>query len=259
MTTKGDPIKIRYYQHGDADQVRKLFLSSMVDGPNSPHRASMNSLLSQPPYIVGYALIISGLLASVMAHSRAWRLAGGVVAVVLVAAMMLHRQFISQIFMGHMKENMNSDLAGVAENYKMRPVAGSSCELEPSSHSAFWVAETSTSDGLGKEIVGCVGLNYYTRYSKEDPSSAELRRMVVSCHHRRRGIGSKLLKTLILYAQKQGLRSVMLSTPSFQTPAIAMYQRLGWVVDKEIVTKRSLMEVNLVYLRLDLNEEKRGY
>ncbi|KAF8888255.1 hypothetical protein BD779DRAFT_1800273 [Infundibulicybe gibba] len=207
VTAKGDTVKIRYYQHADADQVRKLFLSSMMDGPNSPHRVALNSLLNQPVYIVGYALIIFGLLASVIARSHNQRLAGGVVAVVLVALMALHRQIISRIFMAHMNEGMKSDLADAAASYRLKPVAGSSCELEPSSRSAFWVAETSTSDGLGKEIVGCVGLDYYTRYSKEDPTSVELRRMVVSPHHQRRGIGSKLLRTLIPYARKQGLRS----------------------------------------------------
>ncbi|KAF8888254.1 acyl-CoA N-acyltransferase [Infundibulicybe gibba] len=146
---------------------------------------------------------------------------------VLAASMVLHRQFISRIFMGRMNESMNSDLGDVAANYKLRPVVGSSWELEPSGRSAFWVAETSTPDGLGKEIVGCVGLDYYTRYSKEDPTSAELRRMVVSPHHQRRGIGSKLLRTLIPYARKQGLKSIMLSTSTFQAPAVAMYQRLG--------------------------------
>lgn len=65
-------------------------------------------------------------------------------------------------------------------------------------------------------------------FSQDDPTKAELRRMSVSPHHRRRGIASSLVKVLLEHAREHELSSVTLTTSDLQEDAISMYEKYGW-------------------------------
>eukprot|EP00668_Euglena_longa_P033550 GGOE01043135.1.p1 GENE.GGOE01043135.1~~GGOE01043135.1.p1 ORF type:complete len:135 (-),score=33.03 GGOE01043135.1:169-573(-) len=92
--------------------------------------------------------------------------------------------------------------------------------------SSFWVA-CNQADGLAEQIVGCVGLQ------SKSASQAELRRLSVSREFRGCGVANALCKHLLQHAQGCGFQEVVLTTSVVQTPAIALYTKLGW---KEIGT-----------------------
>lgn len=87
--------------------------------------------------------------------------------------------------------------------------------------SHFWVAESM------REVVGMVGVQ---RLNREE---AELRRMSVASHARRQGIGQRLLETVEGHCLEEGFSRMVLSTVTQLQPAIAMYQKAGFRLDRE--------------------------
>jgi ribosomal protein S18 acetylase RimI-like enzyme len=82
---------------------------------------------------------------------------------------------------------------------------------------------------VSKEIIiGSIAL--------EDKSSrvGELRRMCVSSHYRRLGLGSRLVQHLLAYAFSHDFSRVFLSTPSSNSSAISMYTKAQFVFEKAI-------------------------
>lgn len=79
--------------------------------------------------------------------------------------------------------------------------------------------------GTGGRIIGSIAL--------EDKSEheGELRRMAVSSEYRRRGLARRLNEHLIAYARAQGFTTIFLTTPDFNTPALHMYESVGYVVE----------------------------
>ncbi|KAJ7754145.1 acyl-CoA N-acyltransferase [Mycena maculata] len=96
---------------------------------------------------------------------------------------------------------------------------------------AFFVAARPRSTDTKKaveeeEVVGYVGLEYQP---DKDASVAEVRRMIVSAKHRRRGIAVRLMHALIAHAEAlPGLQYIELGTSEFQPGAQRMYEKLGW-------------------------------
>ena len=58
--------------------------------------------------------------------------------------------------------------------------------------------------------------------------SADLQRLIVAARHRRRGVGSTLIRAGLLAVHHQGARSVLLEVGYDNEPAIATYQRFGF-------------------------------
>lgn len=58
--------------------------------------------------------------------------------------------------------------------------------------------------------------------------------IAVKKHFRRKGIGEKLLKKLIKLAKKHGLKEVFLEVNVENTPAIKLYEKLGFKQTKRI-------------------------
>ncbi|EEB98223.1 hypothetical protein MPER_02313, partial [Moniliophthora perniciosa FA553] len=111
------------------------------------------------------------------------------------------------------------DLLDIVEHYGL-VIAENRKDYMPSGKSCFWVAE------IEGRVVGCIALDAST-----DPNIGELRRMSVSNRYARRGIGSKLVRTLITFAEGQNVASIQLTTSRFQPDAVRVYLRHGWKVN----------------------------
>ncbi len=64
---------------------------------------------------------------------------------------------------------------------------------------------------------------------KEGKREGELRRMVVSGQHVRRGVAARIVEAAIVRAKSHDLPSIYLSTSILQEAAVSMYKKLGWV------------------------------
>ncbi len=80
----------------------------------------------------------------------------------------------------------------------------------------LWVAES------GGRIVGTVGI------LRRDDGEARLRWILVHPDCRRRGLGGKLLATAVSYCRQHGYRHIYLSYVEPDSPAIPLYQALGF-------------------------------
>ena len=121
--------------------------------------------------------------------------------------------------------SLNADLSDIPRHY----LAGNG--------SHFWVAESRG------EVVGMVGVQ---RLNHEE---AELRRMSVASHIRRQGIGQKLLETAEGHCVNEGFSRIVLSTVTQLQPAIAMYLKAGFRLDRE----EPYGSMTVHYLVKDLN------
>lgn len=83
------------------------------------------------------------------------------------------------------------------------------------SYSVFYVAEC---DGV---IAGYVGV-----YHMAD--ECDITNVAVSSLYRRRGIGRRLLETVEAYAARHEVRSVTLEVRESNTPAISLYEAMGY-------------------------------
>jgi putative acetyltransferase len=76
---------------------------------------------------------------------------------------------------------------------------------------------------IGENVGGMAGIKYV---SKE---ICELKRLYVSPHYRRVGIGSSLVERLLIVARKLGYSWVRLETLDFMEAAIRLYESYGFV------------------------------
>ena len=76
--------------------------------------------------------------------------------------------------------------------------------------------------------------------------------MVVSPKYRRRGIAVSLIKTVLQHARHQDITSIVLVTTVFQPAAIAMYEKFGWVREKNLGRRILLDKVWIFFYSLDL-------
>lgn len=86
----------------------------------------------------------------------------------------------------------------------------------------------------------------------------ELRRMCISSNYRRQGLGNILVKYLIQYAfnQTNYFQRIFLTTPSFNTSAIEMYCKAGFIFENSItVTCGSNGELDITKLYINKLEE----
>jgi GNAT superfamily N-acetyltransferase len=61
-----------------------------------------------------------------------------------------------------------------------------------------------------------------------DEPTARLRRLDVLPAQQRRGLGRRLSQTVVDWAREHGYARVILDTTTLQTPAIALYESLGF-------------------------------
>lgn len=279
-------IRVRPFRDGDAQEVRDLFMlatgyarESFVCIPStksklmrvhwdlfpagSPRHTALRAQLTHPSSIVMYAIFIGGLALSLSPSTRA---IGSLLCLSLFGTFAGLRCLLSRFFVSYCEDSLRADLVDIGKHYCVSKSEGTR-DAAPSSASYFWVVEA-YSDVTGYcEIVGTVGLgtsiqlffcllliNTADSSTNDDQTTAELRRMTVSPHHRRLGIGQLLLITLITHAWERGLASVFLTTTSYQIPAIRLYERMGWVVQRRTAVWRLLptFELGLFDMKLDL-------
>lgn len=236
-------IRVRPFRDGDAQEVRDLFMLATGYAPGSPRHTALRAQLTHPSSIAMYAIFIGGLALSL---SPSTRIIGTLLCLSLFGTFAGLRWLLSRFFVSYCEDSLRADLVDIGKHYCV-----SKSEGTRSSASYFWVVEA-YSDVTGYcEIVGTVGLDSSTN---DDQTTAELRRMTVSPHHRRLGIGQLLLITLIAHARERGLASVFLTTTSYQAPAIRLYERMGWVVQRRSAVWRLLptFELALFDMKLDL-------
>jgi ribosomal protein S18 acetylase RimI-like enzyme len=107
----------------------------------------------------------------------------------------------------------------------------------------LWIAEmpTESSDRCG-EIVGMIGIQQH------DEDAAEIRRLRVSSHVRRRGIGTKLLETALLWCQEHGYVKITLDTFMEREPAVKLFEKFHFRHQRT----REFSGKELMYFYLDI-------
>ena len=80
--------------------------------------------------------------------------------------------------------------------------------------------------------------------------------MVVSKNYRRRGIAKSLIQIALHHAQSHGVKSVVLYTTMFQPPAIAMYEKFGWVLQRKVSSRILLDRIWMFHYSSDLTVVK---
>ncbi|KAI4881980.1 hypothetical protein NFI96_007648 [Prochilodus magdalenae] len=89
----------------------------------------------------------------------------------------------------------------------------------------FWVAEAEVRGRL--QIMGTVAVEA-TELPGSGKKYGELVRMIVSSASRRTGLGLRLLKTMMDFCEERGFSKIVLQTSSTQTPAVALYKKMGF-------------------------------
>ncbi|KAJ3888478.1 acyl-CoA N-acyltransferase, partial [Lentinula edodes] len=156
----------------------------------------------------------------------------GLALVLLSCGFMLFVYYrIRRTFLGYYQDGLRHDMTDISQYYRQDH------EKDGYPIRRFWVAEipSLTSDS-GYEVVGCVALGKLVISRKypllltdiDGPLFGELKRLFVLPAYRKRGIGTKLMRTVIVYAKEQKIALLQLETTNFQPVAREMYSRLGW-------------------------------
>ena len=96
---------------------------------------------------------------------------------------------------------------------------------------AFY-AQFNKSSALKNAIIAyenetAVGIGAYKEY---DSQTVEMKRMYTLPEYRGKGIASKILSELELWAKEENYKSAILETGFLQTDAISLYKKLGYVI-----------------------------
>ncbi|KAK9687571.1 N-acetyltransferase [Basidiobolus ranarum] len=139
--------------------------------------------------------------------------------------------------------SLQADLKDIKTYYRLEESEDENGErkLVPTSDSQFWVCT------LDEEVVGFVALDY--QVDANGRQVWELRRMIVSPHHRKMGIAKLLITTLLNWARDRGATDVELMTSEIQAGAMKLYERFGWKEENRIGL---MYGVHGVKYRLDL-------
>ncbi|XVE66208.1 hypothetical protein DITRI_Ditri08aG0062100 [Diplodiscus trichospermus] len=101
---------------------------------------------------------------------------------------------------------------------------------------------------LHGEVVG------YVMYSWPSSLSASITKLAVKESHRRQGHGEALLKAAIEKCRTRNVHRITLHVDPWRTPAMCLYQKLGFQVDSLIKSYYSTdRDANRMYLDFDSN------
>ena len=112
----------------------------------------------------------------------------------------------------------------------------------PGNH--FWVAETVPHQPTEEapQVVGMIGVQHH------EESAAEIRRLRVAQHLRRRGIGSKLMETALRWCQEHNYLKVTLDTFMEREPAVKLFEKFHFRYSRT----REVSGKELQYFYLDI-------
>ncbi|KAJ7706504.1 hypothetical protein B0H16DRAFT_1746955 [Mycena metata] len=176
----GGDVTIRQFQPRDAAQVHALLVEGLVYGPESPRNAALQQNLTRGISCVSYLGVLLGL-SCVWQQDLALRLAGSVLALGSAALFTYVRKVTTKLFVDFCAKARETDMADIMHSYEI-PVSADAAQ----GPGGFWVAAIESPDKKTSEVVGYLGFDYRV---DPDPTSGELRRMIVSMNHRRRKIG----------------------------------------------------------------------
>ncbi|KIK64062.1 hypothetical protein GYMLUDRAFT_40294 [Collybiopsis luxurians FD-317 M1] len=244
-----DSVLVRQFNPSDASQVQKVYFTGLVNGVNSAgYFAITRAFMYWTPMYMAYLLLLCGGGTYALAPIRDVRTLG-LVAVILPCVFMLSVYYrIRTTFLGYYRSGLRRDMSDIERYYRL--------EHEKDGHlpRRFWVAEvpSATSEG-GYEVVGCVALDCSPKTDHE-PMIGELKRLFVLPAYRKRGIGTKLMRTLISYAKEKQISLLRLETTNFQPVARELYGKIGWTYNSTTYSdfEAGGMKMNFVEYRLSL-------
>ncbi|KAJ6459062.1 acyl-CoA N-acyltransferase, partial [Mycena sanguinolenta] len=246
----GGDIVIRQFQTKDADQVHALLVEGLVYGPESPRNvAQRRNLLSRISCFAYFGWTV-GLSSCFWSTNHVVRITGGALALCATVLFTYRRCAITKMFLHFCATARATDMADIVRTYEV-PVSADRMK-PPQGPSAFWVAVIESPDHSTSEIVGYLGLDYN---ANPDPSSAELRRLIVSARHRRRRIASLLMSAALAHARlhKPLLTTLELETTEFQAGARRLYENLGFcLVGSRIIQISPVFAVTVIRLRRNI-------
>jgi ribosomal protein S18 acetylase RimI-like enzyme len=114
-------------------------------------------------------------------------------------------------------------------------------------NSNFWVAEIQAEDQ--EQVIGCIGFHAHS------DGSGEMTRLTVAKRFRRLKIASKLVETVLEWAKDKGIKRIELETTCYQQPAIKLYERYGFVIER--VANEDWGMIGLKVLKLGISERKK--
>ncbi|KAJ6537222.1 acyl-CoA N-acyltransferase [Mycena vulgaris] len=219
----GGEIVIRQFLAADAQQVHAILVEGLVHGVDSPRNTALRKILYSSVGLVGVAGIVIGISCVAGSTDLGLRILGATLCLCGISTFAYIQRTVTNFFGRLCTVARATDMADIAAAYGI-PRAGGSTQC----CGGFWVAAIVSGDGVGSEIVGCIGLEY------RPPGSGTLRRMFVSAAHRRRGIGRMLLDTAINHARRTSppIVKLELDTSEFQPAAMRFYEQHGFDIER---------------------------
>ncbi|KAJ7075281.1 acyl-CoA N-acyltransferase [Mycena belliarum] len=236
----GGDIIIRRFEPRDTAQLYALLDEGFVYGPESPANTALRRHLTSPMSLGLYSAFSLGLI-GVYRPEPVAQLGGLALCAATAALFAYMRRAIPRVFLAFCDVARTTDLADIRAHY--------------TAPGAFWVAAIDSPDGKASEVVGCLGLD---PRANADPTSAELRRMVVSPRHRRRRLGTLLMTAALAHAQRASppLRTLDLETSVFQPGARKLYENHGFsVVECRIGRWHPLFWVHILRFRRNVGRD----
>ncbi|KAJ7698079.1 acyl-CoA N-acyltransferase [Mycena rosella] len=213
-----DSIYIRRYRPADFPQIRALLFEGFVTSEGSTSVVAQQRFLFKAPSLIAYLLGGAGL--GLLSRPGSWTTrtagAGAALCAAGIALFTTVRRAIPRALTAHCETALATDMRDISAHY--RAPAGFFVAAQP---------RIDQGEAAGdEEVVGFVGFDYLP---EQDAQTAEVRRVVVSAKHRRRGIGVRLMHAVIAHADTiPGLRCIELNTGEFQLASQRLYERLGW-------------------------------
>ncbi|KAJ3933318.1 MAG: acyl-CoA N-acyltransferase [Lentinula lateritia] len=249
-SSESSAVRVRIFRKSDSEAVRRLFTTCMMIGEGAPARAHLAATTRSPSFLCAFALFIISITVEVTTLSSFLPAASypdvTVAAIALLTLLYLCYSIYSAVgfYIQFGLTCLRTDLKDIQGHYNLCQVTSTSNgnsnpELEATSMKGFWVAEIVSPVTNKAEIVGCISLGDpppppFT----SGPGTTELRRMIVSPYHRRRGIARALIEVCEAHAttSKHKLTAIVLRTTFYQPHARRLYTRLGYkiVLEKDL-------------------------
>lgn len=122
---------------------------------------------------------------------------------------------VRQLFLAGLEEGLvpdndtGADIDNIVEAY-----------FSDSGQSGLWVAD------CGSGVIGMVGVQ------KTSDDEAEIRRLRVHADYRRRGVGTRLMEQALSFCRQQSYLKVILELHIERGPAIALFRRFGFRLNR---------------------------
>ncbi|KAJ7690828.1 hypothetical protein B0H17DRAFT_1064013 [Mycena rosella] len=246
------PIIVRQFRPQDAPQVHALLIEGFAYGPESPCNTALRRNWSSRVACATYVGFALGLVC-LWNKNPLLRLCGAIFCVGAAGLLVCVRRAIIQMFAVFCATARKTDMADIPASYEV-PLSVDGIQPPPEQGpGGFWIAAIDSPDLKTSEVVSYLGLDYR---ANADPSSGELRRMIVSMHHRRRRIASLLITAAMEHARHSPpLESLDLETTEFQPGAQKLYENHGFsVVGSRVMRMGPLFSMTVLRFRRRLAE-----